>query len=751
MKELFKCVCCTDKYEQLPDLYQHIEEEHEDIIPKDFTAAQFYYAEKTGKMHGTCVMCKGKTKWNETTSKYHRFCDNPKCKEEYRQIFVKRMIGVHGKATLLDDPNQQKKMLANRSISGTYTWRDGKEFTYTGSYEADFLRFLDLFMQFESSDIMAPSPHTYYYKYDGKKRFYIPDFFIPSLNLEIEIKDGKNNSNNHPKIQAVDKVKEKLKDEVLLSQKNFSYIKVVNKEYDNFFDVLMQMKKDIAETGKPRLIFDLGNDKGIIVKGPVMESLYAEDYEMDEGTFREIIRGVESPSVLSSILESTNMTPEFKREMELFQAFQNTNLNQWLESIDQYDSDHDSVERFYKSSDLLKTQGLIGNVRTPGFTSPHIDNLFVNIIEQVTYGWDYEAIKSICDTFKESLYSVGTKETIERYTRDAALMQYYFKLLASKLDKERLDICHIGAYIDQIVTEAALQIEGEDGYPVYVLLTHTGTTLSNTIKRVTEQPYSHASISFDPELRNMYSFGRKYKNNPLIGSFVREDIQQGLFKDVQDNATYSLYVTFVTKEQLEAMQTRLSYFKENGSGFTYSFKGLINFRLGRETDSVDSFFCSQFVDHILTAGRQYFDRHSSLVAPTDFSLHKDFYFVSKGKLKNYNPDLAEKRTVEISRNAKFQSKIHKETVVYLGLTAKQAKERVVDSFKETKGDVVYLASDLPTLKKMIQFGKLGENITHYSVLLLDDVKRKNHVFLNNGEYMLQTPVKIKITNVNVLS
>jgi len=136
-------------------------------------------------------------------------------------------------------------MLAHRKISGEYVWTDGTKVTYTGSYEKEFLQFLDVFMNFESSDIMAPSPHTYYYTYNGEKLFYIPDFFIPSLNLEVEIKDGGDNANKHPKIQAVDKVKEKLKDEVMKTQKDYDYIKIVNKNYDNFFEYLLSQKESV--------------------------------------------------------------------------------------------------------------------------------------------------------------------------------------------------------------------------------------------------------------------------------------------------------------------------------------------------------------------------------------------------------------------------------------------------------------------------------------------------------------------------
>ena len=207
------------------------------------TPWQFSYYLRTGKTYSNCVICKGKTKWNEKTHKYNRLCEKESCHNAYREIFKNRMIGKYGKTTLLDDPEQQKKMLANRRISGEYVWRDHvHKSTYTGSYEKSFLEFLDKIMNFDPNDIMAPSPHTYYYEYEGKNHFYIPDFFIPSLDLEIEIKDGGDNINKHPKIQAIDKVKEALKDRVMLKNQ-FSYIKITNMNNSIFLDFLSKAKE----------------------------------------------------------------------------------------------------------------------------------------------------------------------------------------------------------------------------------------------------------------------------------------------------------------------------------------------------------------------------------------------------------------------------------------------------------------------------------------------------------------------------
>lgn len=190
----------------------------------------------------------------------------------------------------------------------------------------------------------------------------------------------------------------------------------------------------------------------------------------------------------------------------------------------------------------------------------------------------------------------------------------------------------------------------DEKYPVYVLLTHSGTTLANAIKSVTKNPYSHSSISFDSGLENMYSFGRKYKNNPLIGVFVKESIKAGLYEDVAEKATYSLYVTFVTKEEKQLMEQKLQYFKDNKDSFKYDFTGLFLHQFGKISEREDAYFCSGFVATILGSGKEYFDRHYSLVKPYDFAKHKDFHFVSRGTLKNYDSDKVEL----IANNLKYK-------------------------------------------------------------------------------------------------
>ena len=226
-----KCPICHQRYVDKLAVYSHIERAHAEILPDGMSGGEYYYRLIHGH-GGHCVVCKRPTTWNYKTNKFNRFCDNPRCKEIYKKTFQKRMIGKYGKTHLTDDPEQQRKMLANRKISGKYKWSDGSgELPFTGSYELDFLRFIDNVLNFDFKDVMAPSPHTYTYVYEEKNHFYIPDFYLISINLEVEIKAS---DNTHHKIVEVDHVKEKLKDDVMRSQKAFNYIKIYDKDYGEF-------------------------------------------------------------------------------------------------------------------------------------------------------------------------------------------------------------------------------------------------------------------------------------------------------------------------------------------------------------------------------------------------------------------------------------------------------------------------------------------------------------------------------------
>lgn len=145
MAQLQKCAFCKKNYINEEGLYNHMETKHADELhglPAMQIAFNWRNKYALTKEYGKCVMTGKTTKFNVTTGRYERFADD-KAREQYREMFKRRMKQKYGKIHLLNEPDQQKKMLANRSISGEYKWDDGTKTPYTGSYEMRFLEYLE--------------------------------------------------------------------------------------------------------------------------------------------------------------------------------------------------------------------------------------------------------------------------------------------------------------------------------------------------------------------------------------------------------------------------------------------------------------------------------------------------------------------------------------------------------------------------------------------------------------------------------
>lgn len=242
----FACPYCTEKFPR-NKLVDHIVKEHEDEIPEDLEPAQvgFDIINDKPSHHGSCIICKKPTKWNSKTQKYHRVCSD-ECKKKLREQYKKNMLRVYGKVHLLDDPEHQEKMLANRRISGTYVWKDGTKTTYTGSYEKKLLEFLEDVMDYDPRDILMPGP-ILEYEYKGKKLHWITDCLIISLNLIIEIKDGSSNPCNRPMKSY--REKQIYKEKMITNLGTYSYIRLTNNEFGQLMSMLAEMKLQLVDTG----------------------------------------------------------------------------------------------------------------------------------------------------------------------------------------------------------------------------------------------------------------------------------------------------------------------------------------------------------------------------------------------------------------------------------------------------------------------------------------------------------------------
>ncbi|WP_058308099.1 hypothetical protein [Gracilibacillus massiliensis] len=172
---------------------------------------------------------------------------------------------------------------------------------------------------------------------------------------------------------------------------------------------------------------------------------------------------------------------------------------------------------------------------------------------------------------------------------------------------------------------------------VYIMLSDTGTLFTNVIKTYTKAPYNHASLSFDSELKEMYSFGRKNPKNPLNGGFVKEDILTGTYSRYP-NTSCVIYRLQVTQREKEKMKRILEVFIKNNHKFLYNILGVIGVSLREPIEFSNSYFCSQFVADILyRSGIHLWDKLPAMVTPEDFRNSPSLELIYEGKLYDYLP------------------------------------------------------------------------------------------------------------------
>lgn len=230
-----RCPFCSMIFNDKQKYCHHIALKHNEQVPPELEPLEYAYSLLVHKDVGrVCVMCKkNPVHFNQDTLKYERLCDRPQCKEEYVKMMKSRMVKVYGHEHLLNDADMQRKMLYNHANAKDYIWDNDHKFRIIGTYEEDFLNKLKS-LGWSPNDIIAPSPNNYWYKWsDGTQHLYIPDFFIPSLTLDVEIKQGGFNDSYMEHNRDIEHRKD-LMMQRMCEKSGRHYIKIMDKDYTEF-------------------------------------------------------------------------------------------------------------------------------------------------------------------------------------------------------------------------------------------------------------------------------------------------------------------------------------------------------------------------------------------------------------------------------------------------------------------------------------------------------------------------------------
>ena len=171
---------------------------------------------------------------------------------------------------------------------------------------------------------------------------------------------------------------------------------------------------------------------------------------------------------------------------------------------------------------------------------------------------------------------------------------------------------------------------------IYFVLTYTGTILSKIVHIYTGQEFSHASLSLDKDLTEMYSFGRYWAYNPFIGGFIKEDIDSGTFKRFH-NTKAAIYSLEVTEWQYKKIKKEIERMKKSKDKYTFNTLGLAAILFDKKLKRKNKYYCSEFVKHLVEVGNVENDL-PDIVRPQDFESIDNIELIYKGKLKDFKLD-----------------------------------------------------------------------------------------------------------------
>lgn len=168
---------------------------------------------------------------------------------------------------------------------------------------------------------------------------------------------------------------------------------------------------------------------------------------------------------------------------------------------------------------------------------------------------------------------------------------------------------------------------------LYIILTNNNTILNKTIKLYTRNEFNHVSISFDLDLLESYSFGRKKAYNPFVGGFIKEDYNTIFF-----NRSYcEIYELELSTHDYDLIYNEVKHMENNKNLYGYNLIGLFFIAMNVEYERKNRYFCSEFVASLLkrTDYKSFFDK-PYLIQPKHFKNVDGMNLVYQGYIKDYN-------------------------------------------------------------------------------------------------------------------
>lgn len=134
---------------------------------------------------------------------------------------------------------------------------------------------------------------------------------------------------------------------------------------------------------------------------------------------------------------------------------------------------------------------------------------------------------------------------------------------------------------------------------IYVVVSDSGSRISKILRIFTKAKYNHVSLALREDLQEMYSFGRRWKYYAFYGGFIKETPYTGVF-GVYPKADIVVFPFDVTETQYKEISARIEDMYRRKKHYKYSWLGLFMLLFHKKVKRKHYYYCSEFVQEILT-------------------------------------------------------------------------------------------------------------------------------------------------------
>ncbi|MBQ9765523.1 MAG: hypothetical protein IJW18_04955 [Lachnospiraceae bacterium] len=133
---------------------------------------------------------------------------------------------------------------------------------------------------------------------------------------------------------------------------------------------------------------------------------------------------------------------------------------------------------------------------------------------------------------------------------------------------------------------------------VYVVLSQTPTKFGRLIRNRTNTKYNHASISFDENMEQLYSFGRAQHSVPVKAGLVKEFRERFSLNQI-DYVACKVYKIPVSKEDYYHGLEIVNDIMSDPDGYLYNLFSVLTYPMFHGFSTYKTFTCVEFTAHML--------------------------------------------------------------------------------------------------------------------------------------------------------